>query len=404
MKRYSRQEVTSKNGSGAEGDRTLNLSIANATIFGGFRKKRSITHAVLFALSRYKRGIVSRLGSPIYTLESAQNPSRKTVSTRNRGWMVPRISMQRFRDEVLALYEPPLRARHSWFKVRQVLDILRNVGCRSTSDFTPGTVARFVASNPAWKPATVKGLLGYLSPIFSYAKLMGYVRIDPFSIRRDWYRSPELVDDDRAEPDRYLSVDDLSRLLDLLESRKASWTGGRLYALTATFAYTGMRRNEGLTRAVADFDLTRRIVTLKPRKIRLKTVASAQPVGLPNELVPILEEWLPRTGSKWAFPGIRGNSPWTGGSMGKRPLDELQAAAGEIGIHATWQMFRHTWATLAEARGIGELMVQRQLRHTSKRTQLHYRHADAANIANAVGSFSVRLKIHQEIDAIRKAN
>ena len=37
-------------------------------------------------------------------------------------------------------------------------------------------------------------------------------------------------------------------------------------------------------------------------------------------------------------------------------------------------------------------MVQRQLRHTSKRTQLHYRHADLANLATAVEGFSLRKK------------
>jgi integrase len=53
-------------------------------------------------------------------------------------------------------------------------------------------------------------------------------------------------------------------------------------------------------------------------------------------------------------------------------------------------MLRHSWATHAEARGLGELMVQRQLRHTTKRTQKHYRHADEANIAAAVGGFTIR--------------
>ena len=305
---------------------------------------------------------------------------------------MPRVAFPRFRQEILALYEPPLRAKNTWFKVRQVLDVLESLGARSTSDLTPGIVARFIGSNVAWRPATIRGLLGYLSPICAYAKQMGYTRVNPFEIRRDWFKSPGL--DDQAEGDPrpdHLSIEQIASLLDLLESRKASWSGGRLYALTALFAYTGVRRNEGLTRAVADFDLPRRIVSLRPRRIRLKTVASAQPVGIPPELVPILEEWLPRSGSKWAFPGVRGDSPWTGGPMGKRPLDELKAAAQEIGIQVNFRLLRHSWATHAELRGIGELMVQRQLRHTSRRTQLHYRHADEVNLATAVGGFSLRI-------------
>jgi integrase len=309
---------------------------------------------------------------------------------------MPRVAIKRFRDEVLALYEPPARARNSWFKARQVLDILEALGVKTTSDLTPGIVSKFVGFNPAWKPETVKGLLGYLSPVCKYAKTMGYVRVNPFDVRKDWYKAPELDDDDDSDDfeglPEHLPIEELSRLLDHLESGSGTWAGGRLYAMVATFAYTGLRRTEGLTRAVADFDLSRRIVRVKARRRRLKTAASAQPVGLPSELVPILENWLPRSGSKWAFPGVRGKSPWTGGPMGKRPLDELKAAGIACGVgRVNFLMLRHSWATHAELRGIGELMVQRQLRHTSRRTQLHYRHADVVNLAAAVGGFSLRI-------------
>lgn len=76
---------------------------------------------------------------------------------------------------------------------------------------------------------------------------------------------------------------------------------------------------------------------------------------------------------------------------GGRPLDELKAAGRAIGIEdVSFQKLRHSWATHAELRGIGELMVQRQLRHTTRRTQLHYRHADVVNLAEAVKDFSLR--------------
>jgi integrase len=316
---------------------------------------------------------------------------------------MPRIAMKRFRDEVLALYAPPARARNSWFKARQSLDILEAVGVKYTSDMTPGMVSKFIASNPKWSPQTIKGLLGYLSPICGYAKTMGYLRVNPFDVRKNWYQAPALVEEDEEEeedPDfdwlaegqpEHISIDELGRLLDYLETDTTSWKGGRLYAMTATFAYTGLRRMEGLTRSATDFNLDRRIVRVKARRRRLKTKASDQPVGLPLELIPILEAWLPRAGSKWAFPGVQGKSPWTGGAQGKRPLDELKAAGKAVGINnLNFQILRHSWATHAELRGIGELMVQRQLRHTSKRTQLHYRHADVTNLARAVEGFSLR--------------
>lgn len=308
---------------------------------------------------------------------------------------MPRVALARLREEVLSLYAPPLRAKNSWFKVRQVLDILEALGVKTTSDLTPGLVGKFVRHDPDWAPRTVKGLLGYLSPICGYAKAMQYLRVNPFDVRKDWYRAPAPAgsDDDQADEGeaRHLPIEDLARLLDHLETGSATWKGGRLYALAATMMYTGMRRTEGLTRAVADFDLARRIVRVRARRSRLKTAASAAPVGLPTELVPILEAWLPRCGSKWAFPGVRLKTPWTGGPMGGRALDELKAAGKEAGIgDVNFLMLRHSWATHAELRGIGELMVQRQLRHTTRRTQQHYRHADLINLAEAVGGFSLR--------------
>ena len=244
--------------------------------------------------------------------------------------------MARFKAEILAMYEPPARAKNSWFKVRQVVEILESIGCKLTADLTPACVMKFVGTLNGRSPETVKGLIGYLSPVCKYAKAMGYLKISPFEIRKDWYSAPEPDDDgdddDQGDEQKHLSIDRLSRLLEHLESQSATWKGARLYALVATMAYTGLRRNEGLTRAVADFDLDRRIVRVKARRRRLKTAASGQPVGLPKELVPILAAWLPRTGSKWAFPGVKGKSPWTGGPTGGRPLDELKQAGRDAGV------------------------------------------------------------------------
>jgi len=315
---------------------------------------------------------------------------------------MPRVAMPRFRDEVLSLYSPPARSRNSWFKARQVLDILESLGVKTTSQLTPDVIPRFIASNPKWKPETVKGMLAYLAPICKYAKMMGYVAVNPFEVRKDWYKAPEpdwREDDDDdwdwddldGDAPEYLTLDKLWTLLEFLERDVASWKGGRLHAMVWTFAYTGLRKVEGLTLAVNDFNFAKRVLRLKVRTRRHKTRASSRPVGMPRELLPILEAWLPRSGSRWAFPGVTGIGPWLGGQVGRRPIDELKAAGLAAGIgKVNFQMLRHSWATHAELRGIGELIVQRQLRHTSKRTQLHYRHADLTNLANAVEGFTLR--------------
>src|SRR5262245_27125103 len=82
-------------------------------------------------------------------------PARRSLPGGSRS--MPRIAWPRFREEVLALYALPLRARNSWYKVRQVLDLVGGLGVKTTAELTPPLVARFVSINPDWAPATVKG-------------------------------------------------------------------------------------------------------------------------------------------------------------------------------------------------------------------------------------------------------
>ena len=96
---------------------------------------------------------------------------------------MPKVPFAQFRSEVLDLYAPPLRSKATWFKTRQVLDTLACIGVKSTADLTPPTVARFLVHFEGRSEATIKGLLGYLSPICRYAHEMGYARVNAFSIR-----------------------------------------------------------------------------------------------------------------------------------------------------------------------------------------------------------------------------
>ena len=181
----------------------------------------------------------------------------------------------------------------------------------------------------------------------------------------------------------------MAKLLDHLSGDVASWEGHRLYALVSTFAFTGLRRDEGLKLQLGDVDLGERVIRLTDRS-PLKTEASAVPVPVPDALADVLGTWLPRAGSVWAFPGVARAGPWTGGSAGRRPLDRAQRAAEAVGIpDFTFQGLRQTWATMAESRwGLSELVVQRVLRHTTARTQRLYRKADLDNLTAAVRSLS----------------
>ena len=136
---------------------------------------------------------------------------------------------------------------------------------------------------------------------------------------------------------------------------------------------------------VQDVDQGRGLVWLRDVPERpLKTVGSGLPVPMPPELAAILASWVPSVGSTWLFPGVRSGRPWHGGGPGRRPIDALQAAAKSAGLarRATWQLLRHSWATHAETLwGLSDAQIQRVLRHTKPTTSRHYRHADAANLA-----------------------
>jgi hypothetical protein len=72
---------------------------------------------------------------------------------------------------------------------------------------------------------------------------------------------------------------------------------------------------------------------------------------------------------EWLFPHAYQTGPWLWGRPGHRPLDEVKQLGERAGVAGL--------TILAEDWGIGELMLQRILRHSTPRTQKHYRHHDA---------------------------
>ena len=81
-------------------------------------------------------------------------------------------------------------------------------------------------------------------------------------------------------------------------------------------------------------------------------------------------------------------APWVNGSRGQKPIQRLKAVAALAGVDdASFQMFRRSWATHAEA-VMGPAMIARILPHTTTRTsEEHYRQADVTNMQAAVRDF-----------------
>ncbi len=223
--------------------------------------------------------------------------------------------------------------------------------------------------------ATVESYLRSLRAACTYAIASGHLRTSPFSFRspRQWvdWDVPEL-------PPPVHSAAQIARVLELadLEAQGGDWRAARLRAVVYAFAFTGARRRELLGLAVADVDLSHGVIDIRPNGRRsLKTRASAASLPIAAPLAAVLASWLPRCGSTHCFPGVRRVGPWLEGPVGGKALDQIKALGQRAGVPGlTIASFRHSFASCSEAWGLGELELQRWLRHSSPATQRHYRH------------------------------
>jgi len=317
------------------------------------------------------------------------------------------IPFDQFTAEILRLYDPPHRATATRRQMRYVFEQVAALEVKTTADLTPVLVARFIESRPPGQsPRTLQSYLRVLRGLCNNAVINGYLRISPFALRRvsQWLGriGPP------AEKKHY-SRDEIRRVLSLMAAHIeitagwSQWRARRLYALTATVAYCGLRASEALYLHAADIRLEARYVNLTDRGRdggrALKTDASARPVPIPDALVPILQDWLSHRldhpadfeipPCEWLFPTLNRKGPWTGGPPGTKPVQRLQAVAARAGVEGmTLQSLRRSLATHLEHHGTGQAMITRILRHTDSKTTLTwYQQADIPNMVQAMASF-----------------
>jgi integrase len=302
--------------------------------------------------------------------------------------------------ELETIYGPGLCAKGTWNKVHSVLNELKALGVVSSDQLTVPLLAKYVSSRPKDEsPWTTRGQLSHVRVVCSYAEHCGYLRVSPFKVKglAKWVRCPQIAEG------IHLSRAEIRAILDRMKAdiaertQWAEWRARRIYVATAITAYAALRRNEMLRSQVVDFDLDARVIHIVQRSgMKLKTSASAQPVPMPEALVPIVADWLPHrlegppgwTSPRcvWMVPALMRAGPWQGGSPGYRPIDALKDAAERVGVkEVSWQILRRSWATHAEHHGLGPALIQRVLRHTSVQTsERHYRKADIANLTEKV--------------------
>ena len=319
------------------------------------------------------------------------------------------IPFAKFRDDILRLYDPPHRATATRRQVAQVMREISALEVKTTADLTPALVARYVESRPPGQsPRTLHSVLRVLRSICNQAVISGVLRVSPFAARRVSQWTGRLGP---PMEKKHYSREEIRRVLTLMAqdvqttAGYAQWRARRLYALTATIAYTGLRAvSEALFLHAADIKLEARFIALADRGRdggqRFKTEGSEQPVPIPDALVPILRDWLEHRLDRpadrpipldcpWLFPNITGSSNWKSGCRGTKPLDRLQDVGKRAGVEGlTFLSLRHSWATHAEYHGYGPALIQRVLRHTTEQTAAKwYRHADLPNLIERCAGF-----------------
>jgi integrase len=279
--------------------------------------------------------------------------------------------------------------------MRQVLGILEAMGVQGTDELTTAFIARFIAGRPAGEhPNTTFTLMTYLRAACNLAAAEGWVRVSPFAVRRRWLR--------RITPaaPKHHGREEIARVLDRARREIGEttgweqWRARRTYALAATVAFTGLRRNEALHLHTEDThrghrpgqpDAADPLAGRQPVEDRGVGPAGpdpGRPGRHPRGLAGVHQQpgvGLPDGRCQEPLDQRRAGDQAPGPAQGPRP-------PGRAGVEGfTFQSLRHSWATHAEFWGLPDAMIQRVLRHTNTRTQHHYRHADAANLRAKVG-------------------
>jgi integrase len=310
-----------------------------------------------------------------------------------------------FCAEALELYSTGLRAPKTRAAVKLAMRRLADVGVTQVSDLSLVTVARLLAHVSAqrdYSNNSLRGLLRYVSALCGIAVHQGYLARSPFELRGidDWIRPTP------ARGKKHCSAAEIKAVLGLMNQRAhsgagwARWRDMRLWAVTMTHVYTGMRHGEVMWLQVRDVDLAAGVIdVVSRREHRLKTTASQAKIVCPPRLVEAFREWMPMRMSvptgfaprdpdcPWLWPTIRrGLKPWWGGGPGQKPRERMAAAAAQAGVAGfTPLSCRHSAQTLWPLLGVPQAAVSRTLRHTTERTaKEHYTHADIEAMKQAL--------------------
>jgi integrase len=298
-------------------------------------------------------------------------------------------TLRGLQSELQTLYRAT-RAPKTAGRMQSTLGLAADLGkIRTLSQLTPVAVGRFSEelANSGRAPNTVATILSYLRSACSFAHRQGRIEANPFDAFSGFVRYVP------THGPAIHSAGSIGQVLRNLEAAaRKDDRAARLYAWAAVLSYTGVRRDEALFLHPSDLDMERRLIIVRSsRERRLKRPTAQRVLPMPDELAAILAEWLPRrTCRGWVFPN-RNGTPWTHGTAGYRPIDQLRRAGIEAGVEEfTPRSLRASYATLcATAWGIPPAILQKLMGHTDLRTTMKfYVHLEIEHLATAIQSVS----------------
>jgi integrase len=178
---------------------------------------------------------------------------------------------------------------------------------------------------------------------------------------------------DEVERDRFLSPDEIQRLIGALETAERNGAAWQAVTAVRLILATGLRKEEalGLRWSEVDFDRKRLVLA------STKTGRSVRPLG--RAAVAILGGIKAKgLSSEWVFPATSGAGHYAGL---QKAWTRVRAAAGfpDVRIHD----LRHTVAATAASSGASLLVVGRLLGHKKARSTERYAHLTETAVAAA---------------------
>ena len=290
---------------------------------------------------------------------------------------MPAIPFARFRTELLDFYSAARRPG-TFLKVRQALRELAELRPKpkTTADLTPAAITRFIAASRATgrKDPTTASLVSAMRACCALGP--GWAGSGPTrSGRSGTGGSTASRPPSRGTSRGPRSAGSSPRRTARRPTGRASGAGAGISACVH-----GIAAGEALHLRPSDVDLETgfRLRAPEPPRLAFEDArvgpAGADP-GCAGAGAAVVAR--PGCGPDWLFPGVAREGPWTGGQLGARPLDHLHALGERAGVgRVNFQLFRHTFASLAAGWGMGPIELKLWLRHTTVRTQRHYVHPD----------------------------